>query len=362
MLKYFFAFIMLVHGLIHFMGFAKAFDYGNMKQLTMPISKPIGSLWMITAFLLVIATLLFLLKKEYWWTMALAGAILSQVLIIMSWKDAKFGTIANIVILMAAVFSLGSSLFENGWRKDVNANLRRSNLLATEVLSENDLVHLPQPVQSYLRYVGAVGKPKVKNMYVEMDIQMREKGKDFFKATSKQYNFFDEPSRLFFMKANMFGTTVPGYHRYSNGKAVMDIRFAGLFAIVKKEGAVMDKTETVTLFNDMCLMAPATLIDNRIKWEPMDSNSAKAVFTNHNISISAILYFNEQGQLIDFLSNDRTETNIMKTLPFTTPVHGYTNINGFNLFENGDGVWGYPDGKFVYGQFKLKNIKYNVTQ
>jgi hypothetical protein len=30
----------------------------------------------------------------------------------------------------------------------------------------------------------------------------------------------------------------------------------------------MSQSETVTLFNDMCIMAPATLVDAPIAWEP----------------------------------------------------------------------------------------------
>ncbi len=29
----------------------------------------------------------------------------------------------------------------------------------------------------------------------------------------------------------------------------------------------MDRTEAVTLFNDMCLLAPGALVDARIQWE-----------------------------------------------------------------------------------------------
>ena len=64
MLKYLLAFIILTHGLIHFMGFAKAFNYGNITQLTKEISKPSGMLWLVTAFLFIATTILFLLKPE----------------------------------------------------------------------------------------------------------------------------------------------------------------------------------------------------------------------------------------------------------------------------------------------------------
>lgn len=360
-MKFILAAFILIHGLIHFMGFAKAFNYGNMKQLTMPVSKQAGILWLLTAVLFIITAVLFLLKKDYWWAFAVPAIIISQTIIMMSWKDAKSGTIANMLILISAVLSWGSNHFESVYRKDVKNNLKYNNNITAGLVTDADVQNLPLPVMRYMKYVGVIGKPKVKNMRVVMEVQMREKGKDFFAAVSEQYNFFDEPARLFFMKAKMSGTTIPGYHHYMNGIAVMDIRFAGLIPIVKKDGLVMNKAETVTLFNDMCLMAPATLIDKRIVWETIDSHSAKAVFTNHGISISAILYFNEQGQLISFLSNDRTEVNSMKNYPFTTPVHSYKNINGYNLFHEGDAVWEYPDGKFVYGKFKLKAVSYNAT-
>jgi hypothetical protein len=360
MMKYILAFVVLMHGLIHFMGFAKAFHYGDMKQLTIPISKPVGLLWITTAFLFIITAALFLLKKEYWWVIAAAAVILSQIVISIGWKDARFGTIANIIILLAVIAGWGSSRFENSWRKDVSKHLEQTNRFTTELLLKADLQHLPQPVQRYLEYAGVLNKPKVKNMHVVFSGEMRDTGKDYFQFTSAQYNFFDVPARLFYMKGKMFGIIVPGYHRYMHATAIMNIRLFGLYPIVKKEGEVINKAETVTLLNDMCLLAPATLIDRRIRWEPVDSLSAKAIFTNTGITVSAVLYFNEQGQLIDFISNDRTAVADMRQYPWSTPVSDYKNINGLNIMSYGESIWHYPDGAFTYGKFHLEKIEYNV--
>ena len=106
MLKYLFAFILFVHGLIHFMGFAKAFGYGNITQITNNVSKPAGSVWFLTAFLFIIATILFLFKKEWWPVIGIVAAIISQILIATVWKDAKFGTIANLIIVAFAIYAL----------------------------------------------------------------------------------------------------------------------------------------------------------------------------------------------------------------------------------------------------------------
>jgi hypothetical protein len=259
-----------------------------------------------------------------------------------------------------AVFSFTSIRFEKAFRADAKQQFRSNNNLPTSLLTDADLQPLPAPVQKYLHYAGVVNKPKVKNVRIVFDGEMRSKGRDWFKFRSVQYNFFNEPTRLFFMKGKMFGVIVPGYHHYIQKKAVMDIRLFGLFSMVKMEGEEMNRAETVTLFNDMCLMAPATLIDSRIKWEPIDVKKTKAIFTNGNISITAILYFNEQGQLINFTSNDRYDVNGKQWIPFSTPVHEYKNFNSYNLLYKGDAVWHYPEREFVYGKFILKEIEYNI--
>ncbi len=357
MLNYFLVFIIFIHGIIHFIGLAKAFNYGKITQITVLISKPIGIVWLSTALLFTATTILFLLKKDTWLVVGLLSVMLSQILIFTVWKDAKFGTIANIIILVAIVLNYGSYYFEKAYQKDVAENLQRTNSLKTDLLLESDIQNLPEPVQLYLKYVGVINKPKVKNMRITFSGQMREKGKDFFPFTCEQYSFFDEPTRLFFMKAKMKGIAVLGYHRYTNASASMDIRLFGLFNVVHKSGKDMDKFETVTLFNDMCIMAPSTLIDKRISWQAINDYSSKATFTNHSIEISAVLYFNKIGQLIDFISTDRD----INQYPFSTPIRNYKNTNGFNIMTYGETIWHYPDGKFTYGKFNLKDIEYNLA-
>ena len=361
MLKIILFFLLIIHGLIHLLGFVQAFGFANLSQLTQNISKPAGAAWLIAALLFVVTGIAFLLGKEWWWMIAISALVISQLLIVMSWQDAKFGTIANIVTFVAVVVGSGSAFFENSFRNDVRERLYQTSSLSKELLSEEDLLPLPAPVQHYLRYAGVVNKPKVKNMRIVFEGQMRRKGKNFFPFTSVQYNFFDEPARLFFMKAKIFGMTVPGYHKYIDATATMDIRLFGLIPIVKQAGQILDKTETVTFFNDMCLMAPATLIDKRIRWEEIDNTTSRAIYTNHGITITAKLYFNQKGQLTNFVSNDRTEINDMKQYPFWTPVSEYGNINGVNIMSSGEAVYEYPDGKFTYGEFVVKIVDYNCT-
>ena len=353
---------MAAHGLIHLLGFAKALSPERLSPLTHNIAVPIGLLWLATAILFIFTAFLLTQSKNYWWMVGLLTISISQVLLIMSWTDAKFGTIPNLIVLFVIVLAMGSYFFEKSYERDVVDNLRNNNSLSSELVTTDDIDILPETVQKYIEYTGSVGKPKVKNMNIVFEGKMRAKGKGYFSFRSEQYNFFTEPSRLFFMKAKIFGLLVPGYHRYIDTKASMDIRLFGLISVSKHSDGAMNKVETVTLFNDMCLMAPATLIDKRIVWQDINEDSAKATFTNKNISITATLYFNDKHQLVNFVSDDRVEINENKQYRFSTPVSSYKNFGGYNLPSYGETTWHYPEGDFTYGKFNLKEINYNVVK
>lgn len=192
--------------------------------------------------------------------------------------------------------------------------------------------------------------------------EMRSKKQGWFPFESVQYNFFDNPARLFYMKAAMFGIEVPGYHSYKDETARMKVKLFGIIPVMQASGHEMDVAETVTFFNDMCLMIPAALIDKKIQWEPIDDLSAKATFTNGKNSISAVLYFNQKGQLINFISDDRYDISDMKQYRFSTPVKEYRFLNRRSTISYGEGIWHYPEGEFVYGKFYIKDIKYNVEK
>jgi len=222
-----FLLIVLLHGLIHFMGFAKAFDYGNMVQFTKEISKPMGLLWLLTGLLFIVSAVLNLIKKDTWPILAIIAVLVSQILIFTVWKDAKFGTIANVIILLAAIIGFAMHNFENRYKKDVLFAMGTTNF-RDEIITEKNLETLPLQVQNYLRYVGVVGKPKIKNVKAMFEGEMRDKGKDWFRFTSEQYNFFDSPTRLFFMKAKVSGLPTHGYHSYKENRARMLIKLLSL--------------------------------------------------------------------------------------------------------------------------------------
>ena len=146
---------------------------------------------------------------------------------------------------------------------------------------------------------------------------------------AEQRSFADEPTRLFLMRARMFGMPVEAFHRLIDGHATMRVTAAGVVPIVNDGGDEMDRAETVTLFNDMCILAPGTLVDPGIRWEPVDASTARATFTQHGHAITATLFFAADGRLVNFESDDRARSapdGRFANARFSTPLRDYRGI------------------------------------
>ncbi|MBK7215172.1 MAG: hypothetical protein IPH88_18165 [Bacteroidales bacterium] len=356
--------IIVIHALIHLMGFTKAFKLAEIPQITQTIGSFQGLLWLATTLLFLGAAILYAFNSNIWWIPGILAIAISQLLIVMNWKDACYGTILNVVILLPVLLSMFDSFpgsFRNRYREEVQ--LQMKSPMDTAVLTETDIAGMPAPVQKYLRYTGSIGKPRISNFNVHFGGEMMFKpdGK-WTKVKAEQYSFYQQPARIFMVSSSLFGLPFEGLHIYVGNSARMQIRLLSAFNVADAKGEKMIQSENVTMLNDMCLLAPATLIDKNIRWEPIDNFSAKAFFTNNGVTVSATLFFNESGQLINFSSADRFYSPDGKTYisyVWSTPCSNYKEFQGRKLAIEGKAVWQRPEGDYTYASFKLEDIRYN---
>lgn len=357
--------LILFHALIHLAGFSRAFNLDHTNIIVQNVSKIFGIFWLIAGTLFMVAAFLFYLKKNLWMLFSIMAICLSLYLVIAYWPEAKLATIINAIILFGTIPGFAEWNFSTKYKKQVRAFLRQTPLEPLNLLSGADIQNLPGPVKKYLRYSGAIGKPKVKNFKAKLSGQLRQSAQaEWMPFTSEQYNFIDASTRLFFLYATMKHLPVTGFHCFINGKASMDIRLLSMFRIQYQSGKEMNISETITFFNDMCCLAPATLIDERIQWLETNGNKVHASFTNNCITISAWLHFNEEGELINFISEDRyaTEGKKLIRLPWSTPLKEYKEFDDRKVAFYADAVYTHPDGDFAYGNFRVESIEYNVLK
>jgi hypothetical protein len=230
-------------------------------------------------------------------------------------------------------------------------------------VTEADVAHLPAAVRRYLRFTGVVGAPRVWNYRVRFSGAFRNGTRGpWMNVHVAQRSFVTPMARLFLIDASMFGLPVAAYHRYVGADATFRVRVAALFTVVNARGPEMTKGETVTLFNDLCLLAPATLAFAPIEWRERDAHTVDARFTNSGHTVGATLTFDDSGALTDFVSDDRFMSDDGRTYRrerWSTPVHAWGHFGAFTLPLDGEARWLLSTGPFPYARFRTEAVEYN---
>ncbi|MBL8000442.1 MAG: hypothetical protein JNL05_00655 [Flavobacteriales bacterium] len=361
MLRIALALVLLLHGLIHLMGTAKAFGWAAVQALPRAIGRPTGVAWGVAALFFVLAGWRVFRHDDRWWITGAMAVLLSQVLIVAYGREARWGTAANVVLLVAIAFGFGVWQFRGAYERAVSALQEQARTLPERPITEADLGTLPPPIQAYLRGAGVVGTLRPRSMRLTFHGTIRSKDGPWMPFTSVQVNRFDEPERLFWMDATMKGLPTKGYHRYAQGKARMHIKLLGLVPVFDIEGPALDTSETVTWFNDLCLFAPGALLDQRITFVQLDDHRVRATFAHDGMVISAELVFDAQHRLIDFISEDRSYLRPDKAFErrrFSTPCSMHRVVNGVRVPGLGETVFVLDDGPLTYGRFELVDLRY----
>lgn len=264
-----------------------------------------------------------------------------------------------IILTLLFRYYAGTSRDYTKNRDRVLAEIEQSENL---IISEEDLESMPVLIANYLRYVGVIGKKKIASFEIDFDGEMKlDQDKEWAKIKAEQTTSLDQSTRLFYMTMKYNGLVLNGLHHYEDGKASMVIKVLDLFKVVDNRGPDMDIAETVTYFNDICVFAPSALLNADIVWEDIDEKSIKGTFTNEGISVSATLYFDDEGKLVNFISNDRfaiDDNGKIIQVPWSTPIESYSEYHGYKLISKGQAIWHYPEGNFSYIRLSVNDVSY----
>ncbi|MBL8610481.1 MAG: hypothetical protein JNL38_24300 [Myxococcales bacterium] len=360
--------VLLVHGLIHFLGVAKAYRLAELPALKLPISRGIGALWLAAGVFVLATAVALVARPSAAWMIAAAAVVASQAVIVSSWSDARVGTLANVVLVGVAVVGF-AAYGPLGMRAEHEAASRRvlAEVVPARTVTEDDLRGLPAPVQRYLRVTGSVGRPQIASFHATFRGRIRGgPAEPWMEFTADQASSYGPlPERYFLMDATMKGLPVDVFHRFACDGATFSVRVLSLVTAVEAKGPEMNRSETVTLFNDLAVFAPARLADPAIRWEAIDDRSARAHYTRGAETIAATLFFDERGELVDFASDDRSQASpdgkSFARLRWTTPVRDYRERGGRRVSTHGEARWDAPGGSYAYVEMDLVSLEYRET-
>ncbi len=357
-----FVLFVCIHALIHVLGFLKGFEIKDFKELTLPISRTEAVFWLVASVLFIIYTFLVITNNRYSWVAGFFAVILSQILVLLFWKDAKFGTIPNLIILVGSIISFSAFSFENMVAKEARGILNQNRVYKERIVTEYDIARLPDPVQRWLRNSGVVGKPFLfaGEVVQTAEMKMKPDQKNWMRARALQYTTLEKPAFIWSVKVyvnNFLDFT--GRDKLEEGKAEMLIKLISLITVVNEKGEKLDEGAIQRYLGEM-VWFPTLALSPFIQWEEVDENSAKATMSYKGKSGSGTFYFNSRGDFIKF-SAMRYKDNVSnaKKFEWVLLVDEYKTFDGVRVPSKMTATWKLKEGDWTWLRLKIDNLKYN---
>lgn len=366
MLKYLLIVLLSIHGLLHLIGFMSAYQLVKINQLNSVSSKTAGIAWMIAALLFSAATIQYVTKKEYWWMFALVAVIISQTLIILYWKDARFGTIANFVLLVPLILAFAHWKFTTTYHKEVRRFHSQNTPQPFVIVRTNMLHHLPVPVRRWLELSNIVGKPITQSAFLHQKGEMRtEPNGKWIPFEAEQYTSVNKSAFIWRteIQASPF-LLLSGVDKYENGTGSMTMKLYNLIPVAQSIGPAIDQGSLLRYLAEICWM-PSTALNQNIQWEQIDTASARATIQYGHTKVSGIFIFNPNGDFERFEADryyikGKEEPRLEKWVVSTVPG-AFKLFDGVRIPYKSELTWHLKEGEYNWLRIELTDIDYNIS-
>ncbi len=247
-----------------------------------------------------------------------------------------------------------------GRKQEIAELLGKQTESKPKTIMEEDIEGLPESVQRYFRYSGVVGTQPIKTVSLKQKGYFRMKeGQKMMPMTADQHYTTNPPSFIWYGKiAPLPLFTIKARDRLINGKGSMLIKLLGLFKVGEASGAEMDQA-ALTRYLSEAIWFPTALLNEYVRWAPVDANSARATIEYAGVQSSGVFHFDNEGKLNNF-TTERYQLEGDKFLlkPWSTPIQAYKKINGLNIPYKGDAVWHVDNREFKYIEVEITELKY----
>jgi uncharacterized membrane protein YphA (DoxX/SURF4 family) len=370
MLRILLAFVLLVHGLIHLLGFVRAWNLAPVPQLTgktlFPIAeamiKPVGLLWLLTCLLFVAAAALVLLKHNTWWMPAALGVVLSQALIVVHWTDARFGTVANVIILLAALVAAADWQLDRRIERELQTLLPAGLPAEAAVIEPRMWAHLPPLVQRWLERSNVAGKPAVHTVHLRQTGAMRSApGGRWMPFDAEQFFTVDEPGFVWIADVHVApGLYLSGVDRYRDGHGSMQIKALSLVPVVDSRGAAIDQGTLLRYLGEISWF-PGAALHPYITWQQLDDARVRATMSYGGTTAAMVFTFSADG---DLLASDADRYYDRKTGPTLEQWHiearAFGERAGVRMPVAYEVTWKLAEGDFTWLNLEIGTLEYNV--
>lgn len=359
-----------VHGALHLLGFLKWGQLARLPQLSGATVLPLSGTgqrifalgWLLSCLLLVGAASLRALRWESWWGLGLVGIALSQTVIVLSWSDARFGTVLNVLLLLPALAAAGHAHLTQRIDAEVNELSAEAQCPADSPVTTEDLASLPGPVRRWLEAAGVVGQPRACTVRLRQRGELRTQASGpWMAATATQFFTVQPPAFLWQVETGFYGVLpVSGRDRLRHGRGEMEIKAASLLSVVNARGDTIDQGTLLRFLGEL-VWFPSAALAPYLEWEAIDDRSARATMRQGAASVSATFEFNPSGQFVRLSAHRYLGGEADAALtPWTVTAHAWARWQGIEVPSRGEVTWELPAGPFTYYRWQIEALAFDA--
>ncbi|MEV0674939.1 DUF6544 family protein [Actinosynnema sp. NPDC050436] len=224
-----------------------------------------------------------------------------------------------------------------------------------DVIAEDRIADLPDPVRRHLTFAGVVGRPLDRWFEAELRGWFRTApDRRWAACRCHQRNSAPEVTRTFRMRTTL-GRVVPvrAEDTYSAGRGRLRATAFGLFTLTDEQGPELDAGELATFLADALLLAPSMLLSLPVEWSAAGEHAYHVALTDLGRTVTGRVELDGRGAPRVFTTEDRWALRpggLVRTR-WSTPVDGWLLTAGRVRPRRGTAVWHLPGEPFAYAQF-----------
>jgi len=357
--------LMAIHAVIHLIGFVKkqepaSDETSGPKQIARFSERRIHhmrALWLMACILLLTATYFYFQHHAWFWLPATVGMVLSQLLIVLHWSEAKWGTWLNLIVLLAVIFSLANLRFQSMIDQEID-QLHHSAAPVVHHISAEQLSALPPVVQKWLTQTQVPGRDFSNTTHVVQHGIMRTSQQgQWMPFEAEQYFTLDPPAFVWSanIQANAF-VDIAGRDKWQDCNGSMRIKAASLLPIANSSGTEIDQGSMIRYMAEL-IWFPHGAASPLFTWEQTDTDKARITMTCHAKVASGLYTFNADGLPIRFEAQRWGEfEGAFRKETWSVAITHYKHFNGISMPDKSEVTWKLKEGDFTWLKLEVVEI------
>ncbi len=256
--------------------------------------------------------------------------------------------------LLVITFIVGKINLSFQFNREVKKLFLLSKQIPGKIFHHQQLSALPEPVQRYFRHVLNDKQPFISYVRITHTGKFKpDLNKNWINIKGEQYATTEKPGFIWKGTTTMFIAR----DMYIADKGRLVVSLLSLYNIVDAKGKQYNQGELLRWLGESILYPTNLLPSERLRWIPIDFQTAKLMFNYNDLYLSFILTFNEIGEITQmetkrYMDEKKLETWIIK------PTN-YKKVNGVIVPFDFEVLWRLEKGDFSYAKFTIQKIEYN---